>query len=340
MAQRSLQQVIKHSWARWVQRRIPAQTSVELGQRSIFILPSREGTLFIVALAAMFIGGVNYQNSLIMGLTFFLTGLLLVAILQTFRNLSGINFGSEPSEPGFVDDFVMYTITLQSSKKKYSHESIQIGFVRLDRQTCAVECGEISKVKLFISAKKRGLQKPGRLLVQTSYPLGLLRAWSWVDLKLEGLVYPKPLEGPKPMQGIAADENHEAELKTIGVDDFSGLNSYQPGDPLSRVYWKVLARGLPLATKSFEQPMTEASWLCRDTVTGGLEEQLQVLTFWVLKLTQSQAPFGLDLGSHRIPVNSGEEHKRVCLEALALYGLSSFGSDGSEVPHILGGDNG
>lgn len=323
MKQGSLRQRIKRYWTAWVHQRIPAQKTIQLNQRSIFIFPNTQGALFILALAAMFIGGVNYQNSLILGLTFFLTGLFLVVILQTYRNLSGLKFSSETAEPGFVDEFVMYTITVQS-KNTYSHESIEIGFVKLDQQTCAVEPGDTTKVNLFIPAKVRGRQKPGRLLVQTCFPLGLLRAWSWVDLELEGLVYPKPLEGAKPLQAIAAD-HHENPAKVSGVDDFAGLNTYQPGDPLSRVYWKVLARGLPLATKSFEQPMTQASWLSKDAIRGDLEFQLQVLTFWVLKLTQSQAPFGLDLGHQRIPVNSGAEHKLECLRALALYGLEAQG---------------
>lgn len=318
----ALQGSIQSLWRRWVQRRIPARGRIELSQRSIFIVPSRAGTIFLLSLLAMFIGGVNYENSLILGLNFFLTALFLVAILQTYKNLSGVILSGESVEPGFLDDFVMYSVSLKSAKNA-SHESILLGFGD-EAALCAVEPEDKTTISLFVPASKRGTQRPGRLLVQTLYPLGILRAWSWVDLKLEGVVYPKPVRGPKPL-GTVSGSQQGANLKTQGMDDFAGLTTYAPGDPLSRVYWKVLARGMPLATKSFDEPKSTACWLCRCSVQGDLETQLQVVTYWVLKLSETQDPFGIDLGGVQIDPGTGDAHKLQCLNALALYGLDLSG---------------
>lgn len=313
-----LRQWWRSRWARWIHQRIPPQQRVTLNQRSIFILPSREGVLFIIALMAIFIGGVNYENSLILALNFFLTGLMLVVILQTWRNLSDLTLSFRMSEAGFEGEFVMYQVTLASSKP-IPHESIQVGFPGLDRQIVFVPANGEVLVKLFVPAARRGLQTPGRLCVETRYPLGIMRAWSWVDLELSGLVFPKPVEGLQPLQPMAVIDDASSRLRSIGHDDFAGLTSYAPGDPLSRVYWKVLARGMPLATKSFEEPLSEACWLSFDVTTGQVEDRLRVLCYWVLKLTQAQTAFGLDLGHQQIAVSTGVDHRTACLTALALF---------------------
>ena len=326
---------LRRGWRSWVQRRIPPSRQIQLTQRSIFILPSRQGWVFIVALVAMFIGGVNYGNSLILALTFFLAGLLFVAILQTFRNLAGVTLTYESSEAGFVGEFVMYVLHLTTSKA-YSHESIELSFPGLELHVSAVEPKQASEVKIFVPAVSRGLQKPGRLRVQTVFPLGLMQAWSWVDLSLHGVVYPKPIQGPVPFTESGDDTS--SPITTVGQDDFAGLNSYQPGDSLSRVYWKVLARGLPLATKSFETPVSEACWLSLAQVEGDLEAKLSILAYWVLKKAETNAPYGLVLGEQRFSVNTGLDHKKTCLLALALYGTGQQIDESWDPAFFLAGE--
>lgn len=81
---------LKPLWQRWLARRIPPAASVRLNQRRIFILPSRVGGAFAVALLLMLLVGINYQNSLAYGLTFLLMAVFVVTILHTYRNLAGL----------------------------------------------------------------------------------------------------------------------------------------------------------------------------------------------------------------------------------------------------------
>ena len=61
---------------------------IELVQRRIFILPSRYGIMYIVALLVMLTGSINYNLSLGFVLTFLLAALGVNSILHTFRNLA------------------------------------------------------------------------------------------------------------------------------------------------------------------------------------------------------------------------------------------------------------
>ena len=52
----------RQHWNRWLARRIPAASSVQLNQRRIFILPTRVGVAFLCALLVMLLAAINYQN--------------------------------------------------------------------------------------------------------------------------------------------------------------------------------------------------------------------------------------------------------------------------------------
>ena len=65
----------------------PFTGPVNLTQRRIFILPTRQGVLFAIVLLIMLIGSINYNNSLGYLLTFLLASLAVVSILHTYRNL-------------------------------------------------------------------------------------------------------------------------------------------------------------------------------------------------------------------------------------------------------------
>ena len=87
---RSVMSLWRARWQRWLGRRIPAQSEVRLNQRRIFIIPTRQGLGFLLLIALLLIGAINYQNNLAYFLTFWLLSLFLVAILHTYRSLSGL----------------------------------------------------------------------------------------------------------------------------------------------------------------------------------------------------------------------------------------------------------
>ncbi|MEK9766735.1 MAG: DUF58 domain-containing protein, partial [Thalassolituus sp.] len=56
----------------WLRRRIPPVTALALSHRNVFILPSAAGWVFSALLIAMLLTAINYQNSLVYALTFWL----------------------------------------------------------------------------------------------------------------------------------------------------------------------------------------------------------------------------------------------------------------------------
>lgn len=81
---------------------------VVLSQRRVYILPTRHGYTFGLALALMLTGSINYQLSLGYILTFLLAGVGVVSILHTFRNLAHLRVSPGRAEPAFVGGTVRF----------------------------------------------------------------------------------------------------------------------------------------------------------------------------------------------------------------------------------------
>lgn len=308
---------VSRAFARWLNRRIPAANQIRLDHRRIFILPSRAGVAMLGLLAIMLLGAINYQNSLVYAVTFVLGSLFWVALHHTYRNLAGLHLQATGSRAVFAGEAAPLELKLRSDKRE--HQSIGFRWRTTTTQHIDVPgAGEVD-VTLYHPTHRRGWLHPGRLRVETRYPLGWFTAWSLIDLNWQVLVYPKPIEADLPN----VSRNHEGEgeqPRGEGVEDFQGLRDYQPGDSKRRLDWRAWSRGHGLHSKVFGEPTQSNLWLSLDDAPAmNLEGRLGCLTGWVLRLEQSAQPYGLVLGNQQLAPGLGEAHRDACLRAIALY---------------------
>lgn len=313
-------QLLKRHWQRWLSRRIPPAASVRLTQRRIFIVPTRVGVAFALALLLMLLAAINYQNSLAYALTFLLASVFIVAILHTYRNLAGLVLKAGGARSVFVGEQGQFRLRLESSAR--AHQAIALGWPSTAYQTQDVPAQGVSECELSLPALRRGWLRPGRLRVESRFPLGILVAWSWVDLDQTLLVYPQPLAGELPLAAGADDELDEQGMRAQGPgsEDFQGLKSYQPGDSKRRLHWKAYSRGQGLLVKDFAALSGRDPCLDFEALAGDVELRLALLCYWVLQLSERQQPFALRLPGQVLAPASGEQHRDACLRALALFG--------------------
>lgn len=311
---------LRHWYNRWLRRRIPPAARVTLDRRCIFIFPTGYGFFFLVVAAMLFIGGINYENNLIMAFSFLLTSLFIMAIFHTYRNLSGVVLRAGGQEPGFAGGRGSLEVVVDAGDRR-PHRGLWLHWPGGHQRELSVGPGEQISCQLDLPLPHRGRVDPGRLRIQTRYPLGLLRAWSLVDLTHRCLAWPQPLPGGIcPASGGDSDEGQRAE--DFGSDDFHGLRAYIQGDSLRLVDWKAYARGQGLNTKLFTDPVEGRRWLDWDRLPElAPEYRLRRLTWWVLELDRLNTPYGLLLPGCVIAPGQGPNHRRFVLEALALYGL-------------------
>lgn len=306
-------------FSRWLDRRIPPKDRITLTQKNVFIFPTRTGFAFGGLIGLLILGAINYQASLVYGVAFLLGSLFLVTILYTFRNLSGLTLELAGTRPGFVGEDVEISIRVSRPEGR-AREGIQLGWPDGIMRWAEVSEQASDVVRLYVRAPSRGYFNPGRLLVETYFPLGLLRAWTWVDLDVRALVYPKPIFGDYP-RSVTGHRDEGQLIDPLGSDDFNDIKAYRAGDPIRNIIWRSYARSDELMVKEYASYVEPRLWLTLDSVAGNLEEQVSRLTGLALKATREEKEFGIDLGRVRIPPGRGEAHLEQVLKELALHGL-------------------
>lgn len=298
-------------------RRTGRGGAVELGQRRIFILPTRYGLLFGLLTFVMLIGATNYNNSTGFLLSFLLIGTALVSMLHAYHNMLRLSIQAGRAGAVFCGEAALFSVVIDNTG---GPARIGIG-LNLAGQTPVftdVPAGGRTTVELALSTARRGWLPIGSLTVFTRYPLGLFRAWSQLRLDARCLVYPAPAPGlalpaRRPGNGTRRDQRP-------GSDDFMGLRAYHHGDSPRHVDWKAAARGREMVTKMFCDPLGEELWLdWNDHPAPDTDARLGLLCRGILWAEESGYSYGLRLPGAIIGAGYGEEHRHRCLKALALF---------------------
>ena len=303
----------------WVNRRIPAAREVTLDQRRIFIFPSRVGLFFGCCLLVMLIAAINFENNLSYALVFLLATLFIVATLHTYANLAGLTIRAMRAQSVFVGQQSEFHLMLERSKQR-DHYALHLKWPSSSEALVSLVEQDSVTVQLHMAVAGRGWFHPGRLLLESTYPLGLLRSWTWIDLDLLALVYPRPLASTD-LPGLATDTPDGAAAMVPGNDDFYGFRDYRRGDSLRQVHWKGLAKAQGLLTKQYIAYADRSVWLDWDLFPGlGTEQRLSHLCYWVLEFDHRREEYGLRLPGLVIQPGVGEKHREQVLKELALFG--------------------
>lgn len=325
----ALRAAINRRYQSWLERRIPRQRAVTLDQRRIFIFPGPRGGLFALVLVLLFLGGINYGNNQVLLLCFLLASLFNTAILHTYRNLSGLRIEASRAHGGFAGDAVDLDIVISGAPGR-AHRGILLRWDDAAELRVDIEPDQPQTLRFSIPVTHRGRYVPPRLALRSFYPLGIIRAWSYVALDMEALVWPKPVADELPPADDGSEEIAEHEgRRARGVDEFDGLVRYVPGDAQTRIEWRVYARTDELFTKRFTEPGRSRLWLDfaafrqHDT-----EARLSRLCHWAVTMEQREQPYGLRVPGTVIEPGQGEEHHQQVLRALALFPAHSSGAAG------------
>ncbi|MGE5526001.1 MAG: DUF58 domain-containing protein [Rhodospirillaceae bacterium] len=298
-----------------------AARDVVLVQRRVFILPTRLGLAFAGTLLLMLIASVNYNLSLGYVLTFLLGAMGLNTMLHTYRNLANLRVSATHSSAVFAGDRARFMVEI-GNPSNYGRHAIAVTCRRDDGALVDVAARQTALAGITVKAPRRGILRPGRLTLYTHYPLGLYRAWSYLELDLSCVVYPRPVP-PGIALPTRTAAHRDGAASGMEEDDFAGLRPYHVGDSPRHVAWKASERSETLLAKQFSgRAMTEC-WLDWNETPSALdiEARLSWLARWVLDAHAANIGYGLKLPGLMVPISVGELHRARCLEALALFNV-------------------
>lgn len=310
--------LLKQKLFRW---QSDGQAPIHLGQRRVFILPTKAGLLYALTLLVMLTGAINYNLALGHALVFLLVGLGIIGMLHSFRNLHGLHITAGRCDAVFAGETAYFLLqfgnpraSLRSALSLSTDPEHTIDF--------ALEANSSSEISLPLRSQQRGWLELPRAKLSTLYPLGLFVAWGYLQPRMRCLIYPKilysTLPAPAPLQrlGLRASESSQ--------EDFTGFRERQPADSPRHVAWKASARNsseAPLLLKQFAGGSETALWLDWSLTdqNASVETRISQMAGWVIQAEAEQISYGLRLPGSSIELASGPAQRQRCLETLALF---------------------
>jgi uncharacterized protein (DUF58 family) len=304
--------------AAWARRRQGEDTlPLLLRARRTYILPTKSGVAAGVLLFLVLLAGLNYNNSLALLMCFLLGGVALVSMYECHRTLVGLTIEAGHVDASFAGRGGELTLQFANedsrTRARLTVRCAPCAGTRFDLPPAAAQA-----VRIAYPGLARGRQ------LSTDAPLGLFRAWCWLHLPLEAMVYPEPA-GKRPLPPLTGQASSGRQRASRhGEEDWAWLRPYRDGDTPRSVAWKAYARGAPLLVSHYESPAGSQRILDFSSLQElALEPRLSQLTQWVLDCEHRGISYRLELPGRAPRPQLGPAYRRACLEALALYRAES-----------------
>lgn len=318
----------------WWLGRLPATPEHVLTHRNLYVLPTRAGWMLGVTLLLLLVGSINYQLNLGYLLTFLLTGSVAVGVHVGHFNLRGVRLGAGVDGEAFAGRPVAARVHLAAAGRRARWAlTLRWAHPGADAASADIAPGDTTTITLPLVYLVRGRHALPLLHIETRYPLGAFRIWSWWRPAGQVTVYPAPEAAAPPLPPAVptpplpdTPAMVRVPVRAAATDDLpDAVRPYRSGDLPTRVLWKKAAR-------SDGDP---AGWLVRESTPadgpaelwlddaacglGDVEVRRARLCAWVLQADARGLRYGLRLPGLTIDPEAGPAHRRRCLEALACH---------------------
>ncbi|MEO8279703.1 MAG: DUF58 domain-containing protein [Ideonella sp.] len=318
---------IRQRLRRWWQLRAAPSDIHVMTQRNVYILPTRAGLMFALTVLTLLLASINYQLNLGYLLTFLLAGSGVVSMHWTHNTLRGLRLHLKPvaaihaGGQALID--VVLTAPATDRQPRYGI-GLAVSSATEDHLSWVdVPAGGQVTTQLSSTIGARGLQPLPRLTIQTRFPLGLFRAWTIWRPATSVLAYPRPEVDP-PGLPSASGGGGAVHSRSAGDGENDGIRTYRRGDPIKTIVWrkaaKMLDAGGELLSRETTATGVQTIWLDWHACAPlPAEDRLCRLTAWVLEADRLGLRYGLRLPSGSLGPDHGEQHRRACLVALAVW---------------------
>lgn len=330
------------TWHAWTTRNPPRSAQHTLVQRTLYVLPTQAGCMLAITLLVLLVASINFQLNLGYALTFLIAGSALSSLWWAYRNVHGLQLHLGDLQPIFQGERVTVPVVLHNHLGQRHRHGVSLAMARPQSLLAWVHTDipatHAATVELGSVPHQRGWHYLPRIVIESRFPLGIFRLWSYWQPDARVLVYPAPEMPAPPIHFADAQITGQAPFFSTGQSEPDGVRSYQRGDAMRHIVWKKTATALAsgngeLVVRSGQQPPTPSLWLdARATGLRDPEAQIARLAAWVIQAHDQQWRWGLKLPSgQRLDPASGPQHLHDCLAALAV--------DGKPQPHEKNSQN-
>jgi len=209
-------------------------------QSHIFILPNRYGLYAGFLVLASFAMGYKVQNNFILLGVIFLFLVFMLSLIASVRNIQGLEIEAQIEPYYFADKPQFIRLRFKKSQPAFNLTLVgPLGDMPLDMETAA------TSLLVPVGPFERGIYKVPPLKIETLFPFGIARAWSWLNPPGDIIVAPHPREQAvnayprgNPAMAQAAEQKRQ---QNNFADELGDLRDYQDSDPPARIDWKRYA---------------------------------------------------------------------------------------------------
>lgn len=307
----------------WWLARLPRSDTSTLGQRNIYIVPTRGGFSFALLVIVMLLASINYQLNLGYVLTFLLAGAAAVSMHMTHGTLRGLTLRLKPAPPGFAGDPALLDVVLTNPGRQRHAIAVRLhDRARHGGSFAAVDVPAQGQASATVSIvpPTRGWHAVPALVVETGFPFGLFRAWTVWRPAARVLAWPRPEHPAPPLPPAQPVPGEQMSAQRLPGGELEGVRAWRRGDTLRQVAWKKVARSGELVSRDTAAAGRHELWLdWAATHGGGAEQRLARLAAWVEAAERAGLVYGLRLPGTELASGQGDAHRRAALERLALW---------------------
>ncbi|MCO4793701.1 MAG: DUF58 domain-containing protein [Bacteriovoracaceae bacterium] len=284
----------------------------------VYILPTGHGGYFIAIIFILFIISLSYGHSLAFSSTFLFVSIVMTSSIYTHFNLKDVELKNcwlpESIEAG-QDFYLDAELNNPTEKKRYD---IEINKGSINKSiSINLEGKEYKDVQLEFKGMERGKYNLKSISLKTTFPFGIFYSWSYGKVNKDFIVHPK-IEPLDQLEKYNLGETFDITNTTIrGDNDFEGHSSYNEGDPVNRIDWKVFARTKKLMKKDFISPVEKEVIINPKMIDGiELEKGLQFLAGILDAARIKGWKFGIEWDGVHVQPDVGREHFITCMNFL------------------------
>lgn len=308
---------VRAFFLRLARPRAPETLPAMIDRRRVYVLPTRFGLFYMMLLAVMGVGALNYNNNPALLLCLLLGGAGLASLIAAQMQLTGLRITTIDAEPVAAGQPLTVRLHAQADPSRIRRGLRIDDDDLLEASLLNLEQGR-GEAELVLPTQHRGWLDVPRLRLHTTRPLGLARAWTYVWSDAPLLVYATPEENGPPLPS-GSGEQAQTRLHPAG-DDVHHLRGYRAGDSRRAIAWKPSARCDTLLVREYEQPLgadVVLDW--RQLGHLAFEARISRLARWIDEAERDGRRYRLCLpGQPDIGPERGAAHRHACQRALAL----------------------
>ena len=199
----------------------------------------------------MFVAGLNYSNSTALFLTFWLAGFVLVGLHRCHRNLLGIALQGATAVPTFAGGAGELELTLENPAP-LMRLRIEADLPGVAPSVTDIAPRSAARLNLALPTTVRGRLLIDGLRLTTALPFGLFRAWTWVYLPLELIVYPRA-RGFLPLPTVAGVTPGKGGTDVDGVPVYDTVAEAVAATPRTKLHGRRTRAARRFSSRSIAQ---------------------------------------------------------------------------------------